>query len=444
MVNWTNKSSKPVRLKKNLIGYCTNVATPIQPIRSPSDLIGLLSLLLLPLLTHAQTPPVRDTLLTGRTRTVLTNLYYGPGTDRLGGAKRETLDSGVVLRITGQIDKLYRIQIAPGQTGYVPTEQVRLDSVQKSVAADSSNVPAPANVPTMPAPTYLTGNWTVSGDSLFDYVAIRLPDRLPYQSHLDVAPDRIVLNIFGATANTNWITQLRTVQTVERVWFEQVSDGHFRVFVALKTPKRGLAHWGYSLYYLKNTLILRIRRSPAGRKLRGMTIAIDAGHGGTNTGAKGEKTGQLEKDLTLDLARRLQTYLEKAGARVVQVRTTDTTLSPSERVLMMRKVLPNLLVSIHFNSSGSASVRGVSTYYKHPGFRPWSQAVLGELLTRLPVREFGNVGHFNFFFNSPTDYPNLLVEGPFLSSPDDEALITDPVFRQKMARAIAKGLRRVR
>ncbi|HEX9959006.1 MAG TPA: N-acetylmuramoyl-L-alanine amidase [Fibrella sp.] len=394
-----------------------------------------------PLAALAQPSPIRDTLLTARTGTALTSLYYGPGTDRLGGAKRETLDSAVVLHITGITDKLYRVQLAPNQTAYVPTGQVWADSItqpQSGTATDSTT-----NVP-VSRPTLLTGNWTVSGDSLYDYVAIRLPDRLPYQSRQEVSPDRIVLDIFGAAINTNWITQLRTVQTVERVWFEQVADEHVRVIVALKTPRRGPAHWGYSLYYQKTTLMLRLRRPPAGRHLRGLTIAVDAGHGGSNTGARGEKTGQLEKNLTLDVAQRLATYLERAGARVVMLRTTDSTLGTTDRVLAMRRLMPHLLVSVHFNSSGNANVRGVSTYYKHVGFRPWSQAVLAELLRRLPVSEFGNVGHFNFFFNSPTDYPNLLVEGPFLSNATDEALIGDPVFRDNMAKAIARGLRRIR
>ena len=272
-----------------------------------------------------------------------------------------------MLHITGIIDKLYRVQLAPNQTAYVSSEQVRADSVPQAIrapmpdssAADTIRRPAAARNPvTPPRPILLTGNWTVSGDSLFDYVAIRLPERLPYQSRQEVGPDRIVLDIFGAAVNTNWITQLRTVQTVARVWFEQVADEHIRVIVALKTPKRGPAHWGYSLYYQKTTLMLRLRRPPAGRRLRGLTIAVDAGHGGTNTGAKGEATGQLEKNLTLDVAQRLATYLTKAGARVVMLRTTDTTLGTTDRVLAMRRLMPHLLVSVHFNSSGKPDCAG--------------------------------------------------------------------------------------
>jgi N-acetylmuramoyl-L-alanine amidase len=379
-------------------------------------------------------PPLADSLprfpRLARTQTAFTSLYYGTGTgtDRLGGAKRETLDSGVVLRLTGQTSTLYRVELAPNQTAYVPTEQVTV--------ADTLAPPTP--------PTYLTANWTVSGDSTFDYVAIRLPARLPYQTRQEVAPNRLVLDLFGADVNTNWITQLRSAQTIERVWLEAIADRHVRVYIALKQPRHGPTHWGYSVYYQRNTLTVRIRRPPAGRSLRDVLIAVDAGHGGSNTGAKGGQTGQLEKDLTLDVARRLATYLTRAGARVVLVRDADTNLTPTVRLRAMRQLLPRLLVSIHFNSSGNASVRGVSTYYRHLGFRPWSVGVLGTLLQQLPVGEFGNIGHFNFFFNSPTDYPNLLVEGPFLSNSDDEKLITNPDFRQKMARAIWRGIRKVR
>lgn len=372
---------------------------------------------------RGQSPAVRDTALTGYTRLSLTPMYYGLGTDRLGGARMETLDSGVVLNLTGQDStrKLWRVRLSPTLTAFVPAEQITTDTL-------------------LAYPTgSLTGNWTVYGDSAkaFDYVAVRLPARLPYRSQLLIDPARIVVDVFGATANTNWITQLRSAQAIRNVWFEQVADETFRVNIDLRQPQP----WGYSVYYQRNALIIRVRRPPQTRRLRGLTVAVDAGHGGSNTGAKGQQSGQLEKELTLDVARRLQRLLKRAGARVLMTRTTDTLLGPSARILAMRRALPDLLVSIHFNSSGSATVRGVSTYYKHPGFRPLSQAILRELL-RTGVPEFGNVGHFNFFFNAPTDYPNALVEGPFLSNPTDENLIVDERFRQRMAKAIRKGMKR--
>lgn len=379
---------------------------------------------------------VRDTALVGFTRTELTPLYYGLGTDRLGGARMETLDSAVVLNLTG-IDssgRFWRVKLAPSLSAYVPVEQVRVDTLAKYPTGS------------------LTGNWTVSGDVLparitnrsgADQVAVRLPARLPYRSQL-LADGHLTVDLFGVTSNTNWITQRQSNQAIRNVWFEQVADDILRVHIDLVSPQS----WGYSLFYQKTTLMLRVRREPAKRKLRGMIIAVDAGHGGSNTGAKGETTGVLEKDMTLDVARHLQTYLTRKGATIMLTRDTDTNIGPTARIRAMRQVMPDLLVSIHFNSSSNRTVRGVSTYYKHLGFRPLSQAILHELLklkTDVPsekMPEFGNIGHFNFFFNTPTDYPNVLVEGPFLSNPADEKLITNPRFRKRMAKAICRSLLR--
>lgn len=373
---------------------------------------------------------VRDTALVGYTRTELTPLYYGLGSDRLGGARMETLDSAVVLNLTGldSSGRYWRVRLAPSLTAFVPTDAVRPDTA--------------ARYPT----GGLTGNWTVSGDTTrrgVDQIAIRLPARLPYHSQL--LPDgHLTLDLFGVTSNTNWITQRRSNRTIRNVWFEQLADEVVRVHVQLATS----ASWGYSLSYQKNTLFLRVRRGPTGRSLRGLVVAVDAGHGGSNTGARGTETGILEKTMTLDLAQHLRRYLTRKGATVVLTRDTDTNITSTARIRAMRQLMPDLLVSIHFNASSNRAVRGVSTYYKHVGFRPLSEAILTELLRvktnksgeKMP--EFGNVGHFNFFFNAPTEYPNALVEGPFLSNPADEQLINDPRSRQRMARAVGRGVRR--
>lgn len=371
---------------------------------------------------------VRDTALTGFTRTGLTPLYYGLGTDRLGGARMETLDSAVVLNLTGldSSGRFWRVRLAPSLSAYIPVDQVRVDTL--------AHYPVGS----------LTGNWTVSGDTTTrgnDQLAIRLPARLPYRSQL-LADGHLTVDLFGVASNTNWITQRTSNQIIKNVWSEQVADEILRVHIDLKNPQS----WGYSLFYQRNTLLLRVRRGPQKRRLRGMVIAVDAGHGGSNTGAKGTETGVLEKDMTLDVALQLKKYLVRKGAAVLLTRDIDTNIGPTARIRAMRQLMPDLLVSIHFNSSGNRGVRGVSTYYKHLGFRPLSQAVLSRLLrlkTDTPgekMPEFGNIGHFNFFFNTPTDYPNVLVEGPFLSNPADEKLITNPRFRKRMAWAIGKAL----
>lgn len=386
----------------------------------------LVTALLLTFFTAFSQSPIAptDTFLTGTTLSRLTPLYYGPGTDRLGGARLETLDSGVALNITGHLTRegsspLWRVRLAPGRTAYVPVEQTVVDTL--------SDYPVGS----------LTGSWRVWGDDRFDYVSIPLPARLPYASQQQTDPSRVVVDLFGLTSNTNWITHLSSLREIRKAWYEQVSDEVFRVYIDLKHRQ----HWGHSVYYENNRLTIRVRRQPERLRLRGLTVAVDAGHGGTNLGAQGLNAKRFEKEFTLDVARRLAQELEKAGARVILTRATDTLIGPSARILALRQSLPHLLVSIHFNASGNRETRGVSTYYKHAGFQPLTRAVLHELL-RIDPHEAGNVGSFNFFFSAPTDYPNVLVEGPFLSNPDDEALILDERYRRKMARAIRKGIKK--
>jgi N-acetylmuramoyl-L-alanine amidase len=59
----------------------------------------------------------------------------------------------------------------------------------------------------------------------------------------------------------------------------------------------------------------------------------------------------------------------------------------------------------------------------------------------LGLKEFGNVGAFNFALSGPTEYPNCLVEVAFLSNPEDERKIMDPAFRRNVARKIMEGVK---
>jgi N-acetylmuramoyl-L-alanine amidase len=140
------------------------------------------------------------------------------------------------------------------------------------------------------------------------------------------------------------------------------------------------------------------------------------------------------------IAEQLRKTLKAAGVKnVFMTRTADTSLSMPERIAALKTYDPHLLVSIHLNSANSDTVQGTSTYYRYIGFRPLSQAILDRMLT-LGLREFGNVGSFNFALSGPTDYPNALVEVAFLSNPEDEKKILKPAFRKAVAQKIYLGI----
>lgn len=353
----------------------------------------------------------------GRTVGPLPSLEFGQGTDRLGGAKISYLDTAVLLHVTGMENGSYRVRLAPGHTAYIPIRDVLL-------------LPKGAFIPHS-----LTGSWRVWGDDSCDYVSIALQERLPYTSLQEIRPSRIVLNIYGAVSNTNWITQLKSATEVRNVTYRQVSDDVFRVTIELKHHQQ----WGYRVYYEGNTLVVRIRHQPDKLTLAHLTIAVDPGHGGSNRGAQGP-TGVYEKTLTLRIASKLRRLLIAAGAKVVMTRTDDTSEDMIERTRMLEQADPDLLVSIHLNSSADPiHAGGTSTYYRYIGFRPLSQAILKHMLA-LGLPEYGNVGRFNFALNGPTDYPNALVETLFISNPEEEMKALDPAFQEKIARAILAGI----
>jgi N-acetylmuramoyl-L-alanine amidase len=363
-------------------------------------------------------PQAVNSPLTGRTTGPMAYLNFGLGEDRLGGAKMTYLDSNIIVKVVDSVIGNYRIQLSNNHFAYLPKNNFKADSLPFS------------------KPFYLTNSWRVFGDSLYDYVTVGLDAPLPYQSIQQINPSRLVIDVFGATNNTNWITQLSSAKEITNVYHEQIEDDVFRIFIELKHQQ----HWGYSIYYEGKRLTVRVKRKPLVTSLPFLKIAVDAGHGGTNMGATGRKTRIMEKEFTLKMALELKKALEKERANVFMTRDHDTTLGMIERWDMLNKAKPDFLVSIHLNSSSKDSIQGVSTYYKHIGFRPMTQFILARML-ELGLKDFGNIGSFNFSLNGPTDYPNCLVEVAFLSNPEDEQRILDPQFHKDVAKKIVEGIK---
>jgi N-acetylmuramoyl-L-alanine amidase len=359
-----------------------------------------------------------STFLTGRTTGDIPYLEYGLGSDRLGGAKMSYLDTNVVLRVVDSVKDDYKVQLSKDHAAWLPKIYFKPDSA------------------IVTKPYYLTSSFLVQGDSVYDYISIALDEQLPYRSQQHINPSKITVDIFGATSNTNWITQRVSALEIKNVYHEQVEDDVFRVTIELAHPD----HWGYSIYYQEKKLVIRIKRQPPVLQLDKLKIAVDAGHGGSNAGASGKTTRIREKDYTLKIAKELQAALEEENATVYMTRENDTELSMNERWNMVKQQAPDMLISVHLNSSIKDSVSGASTYYRYIGFRPLTKFIQLRML-ETGLKDFGNIGSFNFTLSGPTDYPNCLVEVAFLSNKEDEKRILDPAFHKEVAQKIVLGIK---
>jgi N-acetylmuramoyl-L-alanine amidase len=348
----------------------------------------------------------------------ITPLLYGQGADRLGGAKMGYIDTNVILRVIDSTKDLYTVQLSKQHTAFIEKGYLKFDSL-------------PAE-----KPFYLTNSFSVKGDTTFDYVGINMDEKLPYKSVMEINPSKIVVDLFGVQSNTNWITQLHSLKEIKNVYYNQVEDDVVRVTIELQHRQ----HWGYSIGYKGKVLVIKVKRQPEKLDLRFLTVAIDAGHGGTNAGTGGIHAKYEEKYYTLLFAKALERLLKKKGVKkVVMTRETDTTFDNKDRILFLQQQNPDFLISLHLNSSNNAQVNGVSTYYKHIGFRPLTAAILNRML-ELKLNEFGNVGSFNFVLNAPTDFPNSLLEIAFMSNEDDEKRVLKPQFHEDVAKKVLLGI----
>ncbi|MDA1674530.1 SH3 domain-containing protein [Bacillus cereus group sp. TH152-1LC] len=178
--------------------------------------------------------------------------------------------------------------------------------------------------------------------------------------------------------------------------------------------------------------------------LKGKTIVLDAGHGGKDSGAVGNRL--YEKDITLDMVKRVKSKLENNGANVILTRGDDTFITLSGRTSISNNSNAQIFVSIHINSADSTSGRGVETYYHNhsdSGLRNKSNAlatsILNELLTASSMPNRG-VHDANFQVIKYNHKPSTLLELGFISNPSDASIMADSNYRNKAAEAITRGI----
>ncbi len=348
----------------------------------------------------------------------LPQMAWSTGTDRLGSAKMGYIDTGILLKVADTAGPLYKVQLSQNRHAYI----------EKSLVT-------PFEI-TMKPPVVTSESWRIKGGEADDSLTINLGQKVAYQSWMELSPAKIVVELYGVQANTNWITRLTSAREIHRVDYRQIEDDVVQVNIYLEHKQP----YGYHITYRGNQLLLTVRIPPNDRTLRNKTIVIDAGHGGSNNGARGVNTGILEKDYNLLFAKALKKNLEDKGARVLMVREKDTAIDNKDRVLWTIEQNPDLFISIHLNSAGRPAVRGVSTYYKHVSYSTLSFAIYKQMIQLNNLPEFGHIGSFNFQPVQPTEYPSCLVEVAFLSNPEDEKLIRNPEFHKKVAKQIKLGI----
>src|SRR5205809_3905517 len=195
-------------------------------------------------------------------------------------------------------------------------------------------------------------------------------------------------------------------------------------------------------------------------------VVLEAGQGGQDSGAM--CGGVLEKDLTLDVAHRIDRLLEAEGIATVMTRLGDTYVSPADRAAFANRVSDCIFVSIHFNEDNRPVSSGVETYYAAHQITPGSLGAtwlpfLWHALSESPNAESQSLAGFiqealvartkapdrgvkpdQFFVIANVMSPAVLIEGGFLTNTDDISKLASDDYREQIAAAISEGILRYR
>lgn len=172
------------------------------------------------------------------------------------------------------------------------------------------------------------------------------------------------------------------------------------------------------------------------------SVVIDPGHGGGDPGAIGP-TGYKEKDANLSIGLKAKSILESSGYQVTMTRTSDTSVSLQQRCDVADAAKAEVFVSIHNNSSTSSGASGTETFYFPTSTSGKTLAsYIQEEIVRLVDRQDRGATPRDFYVLRNTGMPAALVEGAFLSNPEEEALLKDSSFQQKLAQGISNGILR--
>ncbi|OMF33798.1 hypothetical protein BK133_13485 [Paenibacillus sp. FSL H8-0548] len=169
------------------------------------------------------------------------------------------------------------------------------------------------------------------------------------------------------------------------------------------------------------------------------TVVIDAGHGGTDPGAK-SITGKWEKEFNLSIALKMKALLEKESKiKVHLTRTGDTYPTLDDRVSFAENLKADLFMSIHANS-GASSASGAETYYYRDNSKALATVIHKRLLAATGIKDRG-VKKEAFKVIKQTTMPAVLIEAGFLSNTSDAKMLFSDASQNRIAAELVAGIK---
>jgi N-acetylmuramoyl-L-alanine amidase len=232
---------------------------------------------------------------------------------------------------------------------------------------------------------------------------------------------------------------------VQRANWQLFGNNQLQLNLQLRSPQQ----WGYQMAYRGNNLVISLREPPKlsrnpQQPLQNLTVVVDAGHGGIDSGAIGRANGStyLEKTVNIDLSTYLQRELQIRGARVVMTRTTDINPSLDDRQAIINQSQPVVSISIHHDAATPGRSSGASIYWYHPQSQDFAASLLKYFSDKgdRPILNNNGVIYRSFALARPSIAPAVLLEVGFMTNPTEITDLAQPGRQQQLANVLADGI----
>ena len=177
-----------------------------------------------------------------------------------------------------------------------------------------------------------------------------------------------------------------------------------------------------------------------------VVIVVDPGHGGEDPGKVGVND-VLEKDLNLQIAKKVKKLLEQAGIKIVMTRTNDKVPDAkkedlNQRVQLINETKPTLALCIHQNSYPDEKIKGAQVFYHTitPEAEDVATIVQEQLRTVDPTNTRQIKENDTYFMLKNCQVPTIIVECGFLTNPEEAAQLTQEEYQDQIAQAICEGV----
>jgi len=231
---------------------------------------------------------------------------------------------------------------------------------------------------------------------------------------------------------------LNTKNKENKIIFPQIMEN--KLSFSYSTPK---PLFGYDADKVDGGYIVKIKKAPKinpKKPLKNMVITLDAGHGGVEEGVCAN--GLKEKDINLQITKKLKKELKRSGAKVYLTRKKDVKVDLYQRTAFAKENKSDILLSIHQNSLPNwkdiDKKYGVGTYYYQSQSKGLANEILNQMVEDTGFRNDG-LNYASFVLTRPSAQLSVLIECGYLIKPDEAKKLSNKKFQKLIAKSITKA-----